>query len=83
MSHEGYNGYKNYETWNVSLWINNNEPLYRLAVSFMNSYKGRRPYLDFIAAEHMSLDRTPDGVWYADKQLSLRELNSMMREVLE
>lgn len=26
---QGYNGYTNYATWNVSLWLNNEEPLYR------------------------------------------------------
>jgi hypothetical protein len=26
---EGYNGWKNYETWAVALWIDNEEPLYR------------------------------------------------------
>jgi len=25
----GYNGWKNYETWNVALWIDNEEPMYR------------------------------------------------------
>lgn len=24
-----YQGWKNYETWNVSLWVNNDEPMYR------------------------------------------------------
>ena len=25
---ENYNGYSNYETWNVALWFNNEEALY-------------------------------------------------------
>ena len=27
----GYNGWKNYETWVVHLWLSNDEPLYREA----------------------------------------------------
>ena len=26
-----FNGHKNWNHWNVSLWINNEEPLYRMA----------------------------------------------------
>ena len=28
---KGYNGYKNYAQWNQSLWLNNDEGLYRKA----------------------------------------------------
>ncbi len=26
-----YNGYRNYHTWNVALWVSNDEPMYRAA----------------------------------------------------
>ena len=31
---DSYNGYANYETWNVALWINNDEGLYRVFQDF-------------------------------------------------
>ena len=33
-----YNGYKNWNTWNVSLWINNSEHLYREAYELVKKY---------------------------------------------
>ena len=85
-----YNGWKNRQTWNVALWINNDEGLYRSACRYMldtrgsgRPYKGRAPYADFaarLAAE--GIYRTPDGVWYDDSRLSRRELNATMRELV-
>lgn len=31
MGAESYNGWTNYATWNVNLWLSNDEPLYRAA----------------------------------------------------
>ncbi len=30
-----YNGYTNWETWNVNLWIGNEEPLYREKLTWL------------------------------------------------
>lgn len=35
QTQEGYNGWCNRETWNVSLWLNNEEPLYRELVRIL------------------------------------------------
>jgi hypothetical protein len=78
-----YNGWKNRQTWNVSLWINNDESLYRSAVEFMKTYKGRKPYASFIKANYMQEDRTPDNIKYISTRICYQELNDMMRELIE
>lgn len=77
-----YNGWKNRETWNVALYINNDEPLHKQAVSFMKTYKGRKPYKDFVNTYMASGAETPDRVlWYGTK-LDYNALNAMMRELI-
>lgn len=76
-----YNGWKNRQTWSVALWIGNDEPLYRSAVAFARSYKGRSIYRDF--AEHVGLEgNTPDGCPWLGSMLSYSELNAMMRDLI-
>ena len=67
------NGWKNYETWNVSLWIQNDETLYRLALmsagfqSFVNQLDAWGCY------------ETDDGVKWVDADYS--EVQSMFNEM--
>jgi hypothetical protein len=78
---ERYEGWKNYATWNVSLWINNDEPLYRGAVEFMKDYKGEEPYKDFCQDSGLDTQKTPDDIRWTSLSLNYVELNDMMWEL--
>lgn len=80
MSTNTYNGWANYETWNVALWIGNTESLYFPAAEFMKKYKGKNPYLDFIKNQGLNMAQTIDGVEFAAENLDYSALNEMMRE---
>ena len=62
--------------------MGNDEALYRSAVEFLNRYKGRMPYADFIKSVGYDLKKTPDGVAWISTSISYRELNRMMRELI-
>jgi hypothetical protein len=83
MQKTDYNGWKNRQTWNVSLWINNDESLYRSAVEFMKNYKGSKPYASFIKHIGLQHDRTPDNIGYISTRLDYKALNEMMLEKKE
>ena len=58
-----YNGHKNWNHWNVSLWINNDENLYRLASRCIKSAHTR----EYAARMFMGIvtnKQTPDGAPY-------------------
>ena len=58
-----YNGHKNWDHWNVSLWINNDEGLYNLARELVRDSATKD-----IAARSMLArlpSKTPDGAPYS------------------
>lgn len=76
---EGYNGWANYETWNVALWIQNEEGLYDTARIMRNRV---HPYKTLAnALRDCGFRKTPDGVSYSDPSLDIDALNEMMREL--
>lgn len=85
MSQQTYNGWSNYETWNVSLWLQNYEAMYRLALQHVNMYKGwNKPvsYDSLIPALELKFGQiTPDGVRWMDGLINTEELDSMLSEL--
>jgi hypothetical protein len=75
-----YNGWKNYESWNVAMWLSNDEPCYRAIVEFMLDYKGEEPYKEFIVESGLDVQATKDGAKYMDPELDYDGLNTFMRE---
>lgn len=57
-----YNGWKNWQTWNVALWLGNDEGLYRAAIEAREAMK-RDGYRGFNAerARDWVMDALPKG----------------------
>lgn len=71
-----YNGWSNYETWNVALWIQNDYPLYRIATQCSD-------YAEFqeLMIDDMGMSCTPDGVLWNDAELNHIELDDVIKEL--
>lgn len=64
-----YNGYTNYETWNVCLWISNDEGLYNMSRECAN-------YDEFVERiRECGMIETPDLVSWNDSGLNVEEIN--------
>lgn len=75
MADTSYNGWKNRETWNVALYIQNDYQLYQIALKCDD-------YSDFLFSTHKIRGAyTPDGVLWHSSKISWPEINSMLREL--
>ncbi|OUW81692.1 MAG: hypothetical protein CBD74_07955 [Saprospirales bacterium TMED214] len=76
MTTETYNGWANYATWNVALWLGNDETMYNFARGFAeHGYKS----LAHVLVETFG-PNTPDGVHWKSANLDITALNEMLLE---
>ena len=73
---EKYNGWTDWTTWNVALWINNEESIYNIA-------KDCNDYLDFLweMQAMCGFYSTPDGADYGEA--NIEEMNELIKEISE
>lgn len=80
MSPDGtYNGYANYQTWNVCLWISNEEYLYDLAKQ-CDSYDHFKILIREIFENDDIRFETKDGVAWSDSNVNLAEMAEYWEE---
>ena len=79
MNTQTYNGWANYETWNVALWLGNDEGMYNLARTYAKyGYKSLSRLLVVLFGHN-----TPDGVRWDDDTLDHAELTKMLEELID
>ena len=62
-----YNGHRSWNAWNVSLWIGNDEPLYKFAIECIQGINNNKRELAFATRRFiasMGGCKTPDGAVY-------------------
>ena len=63
MANKTYNGHRNWNAWNVSLWIGNDEGLYRFALDCKRQ-AGNNDGAARLFMQELEGQKTPDGAPY-------------------
>ena len=71
----GYNGYANYKTWNVSLFLSSDENLYNMVKYYDSWAKVKEVLLE------VGITKTSDDVPFDDIELDTKELDDMLAEL--
>ena len=92
MSDNDYNGWKNYETWNVTLWIDNDEGMYRFVRDGLEELLERNgndwtnisvTELKELVRDAFGSNKTPDGVSLFDLNIEWSEVSDMLLEIAQ
>ena len=78
-----YNGWKNWSTWNVALWMANDEGLYRSIQAYRQQAdrNGKRAgYAGWLHWAGLRDEKTPDGAKFSAKCLDYRALDEVVRD---
>lgn len=83
-----YNGHANYETWNASLWIGNDEFLYATARACVMYAENETPWTKFVRCMTEGqigrfIGETGDGVRWDDPAINADKMNEMMAEMID
>ena len=77
-----YNGWANYETWNVALCLSNDEHLYRQVCMTASEYPKYADLVLYLLELCARADKsTPDGVHWNDTKLDHSELDELLEEM--
>ncbi len=75
MTDNTYNGWTNYQTWNVALWLGNDQGLYNLI-------RGCEDYKQVVfELLDCGITETGDGVSYNDFNVNEDEMNDFISEL--
>ena len=86
QTNDTMNGWANYETWNASLWIGNDEFLYNTAKACVEFAGDENPWTKFVRCMTDGqigphLGKTGDGVRWDDPAIDAAEMLEMMTEL--
>ena len=71
MAKKAYNGHESYSAWNVSLWISNDEPIYREAIRLKAKYSTKAAARLLLRYLGGSGSKTEDGIRYSLRSIEL------------
>ena len=71
-----YNGWSNYETWNVALYIDNDYESYQIALTCKDFNHYRERFIDKFETGY-----TMDDVSLFDEKLNIQELDEKIQEL--